>query len=69
MTPGDPAGGVTARPETGLVTANASGLGGVGRRAEIAPGSYGAIPLRALVQRNPGVDWARLDDVIYGFFW
>jgi 3-oxoadipyl-CoA thiolase len=25
-----------------------------------------AIPIRALVQRNPGVRWAALDDVIYG---
>jgi len=26
----------------------------------------GAIPMRALVERNPGVDWAAVDDVIYG---
>src|SRR5690606_29348735 len=26
----------------------------------------GAIPLKALVQRNPGVDWAALDEVIFG---
>jgi 3-oxoadipyl-CoA thiolase len=26
----------------------------------------GAIPIRALVQRNPGVDWSRLDEVYYG---
>src|SRR6202021_4320088 len=25
-----------------------------------------AIPIRALRERNPGVDWAALDDVIYG---
>jgi 3-oxoadipyl-CoA thiolase len=25
-----------------------------------------AIPLRALMQRNPAIDWAALDDVIYG---
>ena len=25
-----------------------------------------AIPIRALQERNPGVDWAALDDVIYG---
>jgi acetyl-CoA acyltransferase len=25
-----------------------------------------AVPIRALIQRNPGVDWAALDDVIYG---
>jgi 3-oxoadipyl-CoA thiolase len=26
----------------------------------------GAIPIRALTERNPGVDWRRLDDVWYG---
>ena len=26
----------------------------------------GAIPIRALMERNAGVDWAQLDDVIYG---
>jgi 3-oxoadipyl-CoA thiolase len=26
----------------------------------------GAIPLRALMERNPGVDWGAVDDVIYG---
>jgi len=26
----------------------------------------GAVPLRALMERNPGVDWAAVDDVIYG---
>ena len=26
----------------------------------------GAIPIRALIQRNPGVDWQAVDDVIYG---
>ena len=25
-----------------------------------------AVPLRALIERNPGVDWDRLDDVVYG---
>jgi acetyl-CoA acyltransferase len=25
-----------------------------------------AVPLRALVERNPGVDWDRVDDVVYG---
>ncbi|MCC5878011.1 MAG: 3-oxoadipyl-CoA thiolase [Candidatus Sumerlaeia bacterium] len=25
-----------------------------------------AIPIRALMERHPGVDWSRLDDVIYG---
>src|SRR6185437_865699 len=26
-----------------------------------------AVPLRALVERNPGVDWSAVDDVVYGF--
>ena len=26
----------------------------------------GAIPIRALMERNPGVDWAQLSDVLYG---
>src|SRR5256714_1933535 len=25
-----------------------------------------AVPLKALIERNPGVDWAAVDDVIYG---
>src|SRR5580693_3800970 len=30
-------------------------------------GRYGAaLPLRALQQRNPGVDWTRIDDVYFG---
>jgi 3-oxoadipyl-CoA thiolase len=26
----------------------------------------GAVPIRALMERNPGVDWSRVDDVVYG---
>ena len=26
----------------------------------------GAVPLRALMERNPGVDWGAVDDVVYG---
>ncbi|WP_322054909.1 3-oxoadipyl-CoA thiolase [Paraburkholderia bannensis] len=26
----------------------------------------GAVPIRALIERNPGVDWRALDDVLYG---
>src|SRR6185312_8170795 len=25
-----------------------------------------AVPLRALIERNPGVDWSAVDDVVYG---
>ena len=31
-----------------------------------APTTSRAIPMRALMERNPGVDWAAVDDVIYG---
>ena len=26
----------------------------------------GAVPIRALIERNPGVDWGAVDDVVYG---
>ena len=38
--------------------------GGASRRS--APTISPRIPIRALIERNPGVDWAELDDVIYG---
>jgi 3-oxoadipyl-CoA thiolase len=34
--------------------------------AAIRTDDLGAVPVRALIQRNPGVDWSALDDVIYG---
>ncbi len=37
-----------------------------GALATIRPDDLGAIPIRALIERNAGVDWAALDDVIYG---
>jgi acetyl-CoA acyltransferase len=37
-----------------------------GALATIRTDDLAAIPIRALVERNPGVDWAALDDVIYG---
>jgi hypothetical protein len=48
----------TARPATGFITQDASGLGGIGRRAEIPPGSFGAIPLHA-----DGIDGAPGEEV------
>src|ERR1700752_4731920 len=30
------------------------------------PDDLAALPLKALVERNPGVDWSAVDDVIYG---
>jgi acetyl-CoA acetyltransferase family protein len=38
-----------------------------GALASVRPDDLAAIPLRALVERNPGVDWAAVDDVIYGW--
>jgi acetyl-CoA acyltransferase len=37
-----------------------------GALASIRTDDLAAIPLRALQDRNPGVDWAAVDDVIYG---
>jgi len=37
-----------------------------GALSSIRADDLGAIPLRALMKRNPGVDWSALEDVIYG---
>jgi len=37
-----------------------------GALSSVRPDDLGAIPLRALMARNPGVDWAAVDDVIFG---
>ncbi len=37
-----------------------------GALSSIRADDLGAIPLTALMERNPGVDWAAVDDVIYG---
>jgi 3-oxoadipyl-CoA thiolase len=37
-----------------------------GSLATIRTDDLAAIPLRGLIQRNPGVDWMALDDVIFG---
>ena len=37
-----------------------------GSLSSIRTDDLGAIPLRALMERNPGVDWNALEDVIYG---
>ena len=34
--------------------------------ASVRTDDLGAVPLRALMARNPGVDWAAVDDVVYG---
>jgi 3-oxoadipyl-CoA thiolase len=37
-----------------------------GALKEVRPDDLAAIPLRALNDRNPGIDWAALDDIILG---
>ncbi len=37
-----------------------------GALAKVRADDLAAIPIRALVERNPGIDWSRLDDVICG---
>ena len=37
-----------------------------GALSAVRPDDLGAVPLRALMARNPGVDWAAVDDVIFG---
>jgi len=37
-----------------------------GALSSVRPDDLGAVPLRALMTRNPGVDWEAVDDVIFG---
>jgi 3-oxoadipyl-CoA thiolase len=37
-----------------------------GALKEVRPDDLAAIPLRALKERNPGIDWSALDDIILG---
>jgi acetyl-CoA acyltransferase len=37
-----------------------------GALKDVRADDLGAIPIRALIERNPGVEWQALDDVIYG---
>jgi 3-oxoadipyl-CoA thiolase len=37
-----------------------------GSLAHVRADDLAAVPIKALIERNPGVDWAQLDDVIYG---
>lgn len=37
-----------------------------GALKDVRADDLGAVPIRALVARNPGVDWGALDDVLYG---
>lgn len=37
-----------------------------GALSSVRPDDLGAVPIKALIERNPQVDWAAVDDVIYG---
>ena len=37
-----------------------------GSLASVRADDLGAIPLKALMERNPSVDWEQVDDIIYG---
>ncbi|WP_266095648.1 thiolase family protein, partial [Acinetobacter nosocomialis] len=37
-----------------------------GGLAPVRTDDLGAVPIKALMQRNPSVDWEQVDDVIYG---
>jgi acetyl-CoA acyltransferase len=37
-----------------------------GALAGVRADDLGAVPIKALIDRNPGVDWAAVDDLIYG---
>ena len=37
-----------------------------GGLATVRADDLGAVPIKALVERNPGVDWSAVDDVVYG---
>jgi acetyl-CoA acyltransferase len=37
-----------------------------GALKDVRADDLGAIPIKALIERNPGVDWRAVDDVIYG---
>ncbi|WP_027800492.1 3-oxoadipyl-CoA thiolase [Paraburkholderia dilworthii] len=37
-----------------------------GALKDIRADDLGAVPIKALIERNPGVDWRAVDDVIYG---
>src|SRR6187402_1413167 len=37
-----------------------------GQLASVRADDLGAVPLKALMDRNAGVDWSAVDDVVYG---
>src|SRR5882724_4675544 len=37
-----------------------------GSLASVRADDLAALPIKALIERNPGVDWSAVDDVLYG---
>jgi len=37
-----------------------------GSLSTVRPDDLGAVPIKALVERNASVDWSAVDDVVYG---
>ena len=37
-----------------------------GALSTVRADDLGAIPIKALIERNPSVDWSAIDDVVYG---
>ena len=37
-----------------------------GALASVRADDLGAIPMKAMMERNPSVDWSKIDDVLYG---
>jgi acetyl-CoA acyltransferase len=37
-----------------------------GALSSIRTDDLGALPIKALIQRHPGLDWKAIDDVVYG---
>ncbi|MFP5325187.1 MAG: 3-oxoadipyl-CoA thiolase, partial [Gammaproteobacteria bacterium] len=37
-----------------------------GALSSVRTDDLGAVPIRALMERHPGLDWAAVDDVLYG---
>jgi len=54
-------------PEAFICDAARTAIGRyAGGLSAVRPDDLGAVPLKALMARNEGVDWAALDDIVYG---
>ena len=57
----------TTQPQAFICDAIRTPIGRYGGAlSSVRTDDLGAIPIRALMARNPGVDWEALADVIYG---